>query len=232
MTPVIIEEPDDEKREELNKKQDALSEELKLVEHIFAKRITEDASEGRTTIVKKNDRLFVFPCPENAKLVQQEAYCEVTDIVKMMVNDFDNLHTVFGHNNVMEFTDYEHSVSTIHDMNHISAEETVTDTVDNGVVTEVNEPVKQQALNDFDGLKPYLFENGIEAAETIDVEDDNQYIIIVPTSADKAEITLTDDPHSILHSRHLLGKEVIVYGPIKNNYYANITDAFVNSTLI
>lgn len=211
---------------------DDLSEELKLVEHIFAKRITEDASEGRTTIVKKSDRLFVFPCPENAKLVQQEAYCEVTDIVKMMVNDFDNLHTVFGRNNVMEFTDYEWSVSTIHDMNRISAEETVTDTVDNGVVTEVNEPVKQQTINDFDGLNPHLFTNAIEAADTIDAGDDSQYIIVVPISADKAEVTLTDDPHSILHSRHLIDKEVIVYGPVKNNYFANISDAFRHYTLV
>ena len=132
----------------------------------------------------------------------------------------------------MEFTDYEWSVNTIHDMNRISAEETVTDTVDNGVVTEVNEPVKQQTINDFDGLNPHLFTNAIEAADTIDAGDDSQYIIVVPISADKAEVTLTDDPHSILHSRHLIDKEVIVYGPVKNNYFANISDAFRHYTLV
>jgi hypothetical protein len=77
-----------------------------------------------------------------------------------------------------------------------------------------------------------LFTNAIEAVDTIDANDDSQYIIVVPMSADKAEVTLTDDPHSILHSRHLIGKEVIVYGPVKNNYFANISDAFRSSTLV
>ena len=206
------------------------SEEYDLLEHNFAQHLVEDASSGRISIVKHDEKLYVMPTPEQAVFEEfggrkpdlvvkysvderiKTAFCEITDIVKK-----NNLEAIFGHDVVLDVESYEEIVFTI-------SYNAVDEKADNGDTNNT--------IHDFDGLNPHLFMNAIEAADTIERDDDSQYIIVVPMSADKAEVTLTDDPHSILHSRHLIGKEVIVYGPVKNNYFSNISDTFRHYTLV
>ena len=222
------------------------SEEYDLLKHNFAKHLVEDASMGRTSIVKHNDKLYVMPTPEQAVYNEyggrklnvvvkyspdervKTAFCEVTNIVRTMSGSLDivDLSAIFGHDVVLDVASYEEICSTAFDA--INEKETSDSST---IVSEVTDPVvKQHILKENKKTVTKYFEKAVDAASAIDAADERQYIIIVPKDDMKAEVILTDDPHSILHSRHLLGKDVILNGPYTN--YSNVMDILLTSLCV
>lgn len=212
---------------------DRLNNKLKDVKHLFAKRIIEDATQFETSIVKKDSKLYVFPRPSDTLFVNlPEAYCEVTEVVSSM-SQYGPEH-VFGYGIIMEFRDYEDAVKEVKEKyekrkEEEAAEQQMTDVYH--IPVDLDADKKEEYTDDPESVFPQLFEDGRTAAESISIQDDRQYIIIVPKDNNKAEMTLTDDPHTVLHSRHLIGREVVVYGPLSGKY-VTITDALITGELV
>lgn len=219
-------------------------EEYDLLKHNFAKHLVEDASMGRTSIVKYNGKLYVMPTPEQAvyndyggrkidvvvKYSADEriktAFCEATNIIRSMTSDMDNLSTIFGHDVVLSVESYEEICTAAFDA--IDEKDASAGSTIESEVTDPN--VKEHILKENKKTITKYFEKAVDAASAIDAADERQYIIIVPKDDTKAEVILTDDPHSILHSRHLLGKDVILNGPYTN--YTSVMDILLTSLCI
>jgi len=222
--------------EELNNGNDEISEEYEMLRHNFAKHLVEDVTTNRVSLVLKPDQpgsaleYYLYATPAKIFMLGEEPICKVTEELKMVVKDFCDIPVVFGHDVVVKYADYCRQVQAVKEATDKYVAEQLS--TNNEAKSSTNNAVDEEHAVKNDGIKPLHFASGIEAAAGIDAADDRQYIIIVPKDNNKAEVTLTDDSHSILHSRHLIGKEVIVYGPVTDNYYANITDAFLHSKLI
>ena len=212
----------------------------------FINRIINDALKCRVYIVNWNKKYYVYPCYEECTQLHPAALCEITKLLNFVCpgKDADNADKVFVKDVIIDKTQYEQILIAARERSEKKMTQILDDAMkrseekkeaeqkqnQNQVVDAMTTHTSNIFYTKTDGKEFYttnIFETTEEASNSIPADDSGDYIVINSKSENTLFVSLSDDVHAILHSRHLnRNGKTSVFGPVRDaeNTFSYIID--------